>query len=175
MSIGRFEQPAVLTDAAATVHPFPQRFFLILQFLQGHLQQRPDIVFDQFLYGLPDERPIGQLPVDRSRAAWRHIVADAAAVYTAMADVKAQSNYQRSKKIQNILDMQEIYQQILKDKECVTLKDLAVTGRDLMELGMEPGKELGDTLNELLEKVIDAPERNTKEYLCKYVRKKLKK
>lgn len=92
-----------------------------------------------------------------------------------MADVKAQSNYQRSKKIQNILDMQEIYQQILKDKECVTLKDLAVTGRDLMELGMEPGKELGDTLNELLEKVIDAPERNTKEYLCKYVRKKLKK
>ena len=84
-----------------------------------------------------------------------------------MADVKAQSNYQRSKKIQNILDMQEIYQQILKDKECVTLKDLAVTGRDLMELGMEPGKELGDTLNELLEKVIDAPERNTKEYLCK--------
>ena len=92
-----------------------------------------------------------------------------------MADVKAQSNYQRSKKIQNILDMQEIYQQILKDKECVTLKDLAVTGRDLIELGMEPGKELGDTLNELLEKVIDAPERNTKEYLCKYVRKKLKK
>lgn len=92
-----------------------------------------------------------------------------------MADVKAQSNYQRSKKIQNILDMQEIYQQILKDKECVILKDLAVTGRDLMELGMEPGKELGDTLNELLEKVIDAPERNTKEYLCKYVRKKLKK
>ena len=71
--------------------------------------------------------------------------------------------------------LQEIYQQILKDKECVTLKDLAVTGRDLMELGMEPGKELGDTLNELLEKVIDAPERNTKEYLCKYVRKKLKK
>ena len=50
-----------------------------------------------------------------------------------------------------------------------------MTGRDLMELGMEPGKELGDTLNELLEKVIDAPERNTKEYLCKYVRKKLKK
>ena len=63
---------------------------------------------------------------------------------------------------------------ILLDQECVTLKQLAVSGRDLMELGMQPGKALGDMLNELLEMVIDAPERNQKKFLCGYVKRKLK-
>ena len=58
-------------------------------------------------------------------------------------------------------------------EECVTLRQLAVTGKDLMELGMEPGKEMGDMLNELLNKVLDVPEHNTKEYLCNYAKQKL--
>ena len=70
--------------------------------------------------------------------------------------------------------MREIYRQILVEEECVTLRQMAVTGRDLMKLGMKPGKELGDMLNELLEMVIDAPERNTKEFLSEYVKQKLK-
>lgn len=90
-----------------------------------------------------------------------------------MADVRAQSTYKRREKIENILEMREIYRQILVDEECVTLRQLAVTGRDLMQLGMEPGKEMGDMLNELLEMVIDVPEYNNKEYLCNYVKQKL--
>lgn len=91
-----------------------------------------------------------------------------------MADVRAQSSYKRRAKIENILEMREIYRQILVEEECVTLRQMAVTGRDLMKLGMKPGKELGDMLNELLEMVIDAPERNTKEFLSEYVKQKLK-
>ena len=45
-----------------------------------------------------------------------------------------------------------------------------MSGRDLMELGMRPGRELGSMLSELLEYVIDDPERNTKEKLCAYVK-----
>ena len=40
---------------------------------------------------------------------------------------------------------------------------------------MKPGRELGAMLSELLEYVLDDPERNTKENLCKYVKEKWKK
>ncbi len=90
-----------------------------------------------------------------------------------MADTKAQSGYQRRAKIENIVAMREHYQNALKNRECVTLKGLAVTGRDLMDLGMVPGKQLGEMLNELLERVIDDPNFNKKELLCNYVKERL--
>lgn len=90
-----------------------------------------------------------------------------------MADVKAQSPYRRREKIENIIAMREIYQEVLINEECVTLRDLAVTGKDLMAIGMKPGRELGAMLNELLEWVIDDPECNKKDLLCDYVREKL--
>ena len=49
----------------------------------------------------------------------------------------------------------------------MTLKDLAVTGKDLIECGMQPGKELGEALSRLLEVVLDHPEYNTKEQLLR--------
>ncbi len=90
-----------------------------------------------------------------------------------MADVKAQSPWKRREKIENIIAMREIYQQVLIDEQCVTLRQLAVSGRDLMELGMKPGRELGSMLSELLEYVIDDPARNDKETLKAYVKEKL--
>lgn len=90
-----------------------------------------------------------------------------------MADVKAQSPYRRREKIENIVAMREVYQETLLNGDCVTLRDLAVGGRDLMELGMQPGRELGSMLSELLEWVIDEPECNKKEILCEYVKEKL--
>ena len=46
-----------------------------------------------------------------------------------------------------------------------SLKDLAVTGNDLMEAGIKPGKIMGIILNELLETVLDDPAQNTREKL----------
>ena len=51
--------------------------------------------------------------------------------------------------------------------DCVSLKELAVTGADLIQSGMKPGKELGETLKRLLELVLEHPEWNTKEILKK--------
>ena len=45
------------------------------------------------------------------------------------------------------------------------LSDLAVDGTDLIELGYEPGPELGRTLEGLLAEVVDEPERNSRELL----------
>ena len=90
-----------------------------------------------------------------------------------LADVKAQSPYRRRAKIENIIAMRELYQETLINEDCVTLRQLAVSGRELMTIGMRPGRELGDMLNELLELVIDHPEMNEKEKLCKYVLDKM--
>jgi len=48
---------------------------------------------------------------------------------------------------------------------CVSLKQLAITGSDLIAAGRKPGVELGDTLEYLLEQVLEHPEWNTRERL----------
>lgn len=90
-----------------------------------------------------------------------------------MADAKAQSPYRRREKIENIVAIRKLYQEALLEENCVTLRQLAVGGRDLMDLGMTPGMEIGSMLSELLEYVIDDPKRNEKEILCAYVKEKL--
>lgn len=115
-------------------------------------------------------------PTERNvRRAMNRIGVDLFPYYLAvrMADAKAQSPYMRREKIENIVAMRELYQEVLRKEECVTLRQLAVSGRDLMDMGMKPGRELGSMLAELLEYVIDDPERNRKEILCGYVREKL--
>ena len=85
------------------------------------------------------------------------------------ADTLAQSEYLREEKLQNIRDMKVCYHEILEKKECVSLKDLAVTGSDLIADGMKPGKEIGFVLNQLLEMVLENPQLNTKARLLDIV------
>lgn len=87
------------------------------------------------------------------------------------ADFLAQSMYQRAEKEQELQQLQEIYEEIKKNKECVSLKELAVTGRDLIQAGIKEGPEVGSELKKLLALVIEEPERNTKEYLLAVVKK----
>lgn len=85
------------------------------------------------------------------------------------ADVLAQSTYQREEKLADIDKVEALYQEIIAAGQCVTLKDLAVTGKDLIAAGMEPGREIGQTLNQLLDLVIENPDLNTKEELLKHI------
>lgn len=85
------------------------------------------------------------------------------------ADVLAQSLYKREEKIKNLDDIEVIYKKIMEAGQCVSLKDLAVTGADLIEAGMKPGKEIGEKLNQLLDLVLENPEYNQKETLLKYL------
>lgn len=82
-----------------------------------------------------------------------------------MADTLAQSTYLREEKIRNLKEIQACYQGIMERKECVSLKTLAVTGKDLIDSGMEPGKPIGEMLNAMLSHVMEHPEDNTKEKL----------
>lgn len=85
------------------------------------------------------------------------------------ADTMAQSTYMREEKLRRIDELEEIYRQIIADGDCFSLKDLAVTGKDLIAMGIEPGKEIGQLLNLCLELVMEEPERNNPAYLLKYV------
>ena len=87
-----------------------------------------------------------------------------------LADTKAQSSYERRGKLENIIQIRELYRNALRNKECVTLKDLA--GTDLINLGIAPGKKLGTLLNELLDMVIEDPAWNQKGKLCDYVKER---
>lgn len=62
---------------------------------------------------------------------------------------------------------------ILDRGDALASGELAVTGSDLMsELGMQPGREIGQLLAALLEAVLDEPERNTREGLIAIARAK---
>lgn len=90
------------------------------------------------------------------------------------ADIMAQSDYKRQEKLDRLEKWKALYLEIMAQKQCVSLKTLAVTGSDLIREGMKPGKEIGDMLNYLLELVLDHPENNTKEFLTEEVKKSLK-
>ncbi len=81
------------------------------------------------------------------------------------ADMAAQSGYMQAEKLRALEHVEEMYREILAATQCLTLKDLAVSGRDLIGAGMKPGREMGETLERLLALVLENPECNTKEYL----------
>ena len=81
------------------------------------------------------------------------------------ADILAQSMYMREEKLANVAAVEEIYHRILEEQDCVSLKDLAVTGQDLIAEGVTPGPEIGDILKEMLDWVLDDPELNDRETL----------
>jgi tRNA nucleotidyltransferase (CCA-adding enzyme) len=84
------------------------------------------------------------------------------------ADNLAQSDYMHKEKIERLDEVTEAYREILESDQCVSLKDLAVTGQDLIKCGLKPGPEVGRILQGLLEAVIEEPERNEKEKLLAY-------
>jgi tRNA nucleotidyltransferase (CCA-adding enzyme) len=66
--------------------------------------------------------------------------------------------------------VRQILQQLQEEKACVTVKELAVNGRDLMALGIR-GREVGEMLNHLLELVLLEQVENTREALLDRIRR----
>ncbi len=81
------------------------------------------------------------------------------------ADLLAQSMYLREEKLSNLAAWDACYREIREAEECVSLRTLAVNGKDLIAAGLQPGRELGDILKQLLDEVLENPEKNEKDYL----------
>lgn len=86
------------------------------------------------------------------------------------ADILAQSDYHREEKIGHLESLKAEYERIVADRECVSLKTLAVTGNDLLAAGINEGPEIGRILSDMLNEVIEDPSRNTREYLLSTIK-----
>lgn len=91
------------------------------------------------------------------------------------ADLMAQSEYKREEKLEKLKAAELCYQEIREAKEAVSIGELVVDGKDLIQMGMSPGPEIGRMLSWLLEVVLKEPSNNTREELLTLVRRKLEK
>ena len=80
-------------------------------------------------------------------------------------DMLGQSLYEREEKLAYIDEYETLWNQIQTENQCVRKKELAVNGKDLITLGMKQGKEIGEMINRLFDRVLEEPELNTKEKL----------
>ena len=71
-----------------------------------------------------------------------------------------------------LVELEEIKgkaEQILAERQCLTLKDLAVDGRDVIAAGIRPGPEVGQVLNRLLGQIVNDELPNSREALLKLI------
>lgn len=63
-------------------------------------------------------------------------------------------------------DMRNKCDAIIKRGDCTSLKELKISGKELIEAGFPAGRQLGGLLDMLLKEVLDNPELNTRDYLA---------
>ncbi|KXZ39652.1 tRNA nucleotidyltransferase (CCA-adding enzyme) [Alkalithermobacter thermoalcaliphilus JW-YL-7 = DSM 7308] len=68
-------------------------------------------------------------------------------------------------KTKDIYEIKQIFDQIISNKECFTVKDLDINGKDIISLGCKEGQKVGIILNKLLDLVIQDPSLNNREHL----------
>lgn len=80
------------------------------------------------------------------------------------ADVLAQSPEYRYR-LDQIADAEKIAKNLAEQKPCLSLRELQINGRTLMDIGIPQGRKLGAVLAQLLDEVIDGVTKNTQEAL----------
>lgn len=81
------------------------------------------------------------------------------------ADLEAQSDYRRGEKRAAIDRWTREWEEIRSAGDALTVAELAVSGKDLIAMGMRPGTQVGEMLRSMLDDVLEFPEHNTRVYL----------
>ncbi len=81
---------------------------------------------------------------------------------------EADMGSKHSSKENRFSEVRSIIQEILEENACLSLKDLAVNGHDLMALGY-CGPQIGVSLNKLLDAVLDERVENSRDALLSYL------
>ena len=69
-----------------------------------------------------------------------------------------------------VLHSMNIFNEIIENDECYSLKQLKINGDDLIAIGIQQGKEVGSMLNHVLNEVINGEIENDKDKLLELVR-----
>lgn len=88
-----------------------------------------------------------------------------------VADSVAHAEEFREERVVTSREVVKIAEEIMRENDCVSLKDLAVRGDDLIALGYR-GREIGEALDEVLELVIDEKLENDKDEIIEYLNEK---
>lgn len=91
-----------------------------------------------------------------------------------VADIMGQKEEYQPQRLEKVRKMRALYKEMMKKEQCYTLKELAISGTNLINVGYKPGKELGCMLKELLQMVVDGELENDEETLVSYAERKLK-
>ena len=62
------------------------------------------------------------------------------------------------------------YQQVIENQECISLKQLAVNGKDIIAMGVPRGNQVGEILAKLLNAVLEEPKLNDREKLVNIIK-----
>lgn len=76
-------------------------------------------------------------------------------------------NLRSSQTSENLIELKDRIKEILLQQNALSLKDLKVSGKDLINAGIPAGKLMGTILKELMEAVIEDPSQNEKGLLLK--------
>ncbi|HEX2985823.1 MAG TPA: CCA tRNA nucleotidyltransferase [Caproiciproducens sp.] len=82
------------------------------------------------------------------------------------ADIRAQ-NPDYLGRLDSLQESKKLFKEILAQKLCYSLKDLAVNGKDLIGINITQGIKIGETLSRLLDEVIDGTCVNQRDLLLK--------
>ena len=89
-------------------------------------------------------------------------------------DILAQSDVNRISRIDKIYMIREVAREVMQNQQCFQLKDLAVSGKDILSLGVEAGPKVGEILSHLLNKVIEEELENDHDVLIGEAKRYLK-
>ena len=90
------------------------------------------------------------------------------------ADIAAHKKGMYEESLKNCDDIVTIINSVISEKQCFSIKDLCINGYDIINLGIPQGKVIGDTLNYVLNKVINNEIKNNKNELMSIVEDYLK-
>jgi tRNA nucleotidyltransferase (CCA-adding enzyme) len=81
------------------------------------------------------------------------------------ADIKAQNPVYYEDRHNKLAELEIKLNEVIKSNQCFTIKDLAIDGKELINLGVKEGKDIGNILNRILSEVLENPELNNKDNL----------
>lgn len=87
------------------------------------------------------------------------------------ADTLAQSDYKRKEKLEDLDELERLYNEIKEENECIKISDLEVNGNDMIELGLK-GKDIGVALQLALNGVINEEVKNNRTEILNYIKTK---
>ncbi len=79
---------------------------------------------------------------------------------------------QLQKTCKDVSREEALWREILEKGQCISKKNMQISGDALISLGMKPGRAIGECLEELFMDVLENPEHNTREYLLECAKRK---